>query len=279
VVIDLHAHSDVSDGTESPSQLVATAAGLGVHVLALADHDTTAGWGQAHQAGAVRGVEVVPAIEVSTAWRGADVHLLAYWPDDQDAALQQMLRTIREGRRLRVPRMLAGLAAHGVVLTEHDVRRAAGDAVSVGRPHVADALVAAGVVDSREHAFATLIGEGMPGHVPKPAPPLPTAIRTVVDAGGVPVLAHPWARGTRRVLDEAALVELAESGLVGVEVDHVDHTAAVRAELRALADSLGLVVTGGSDYHGAGKPGVLPGMNRTTPQAYEALRAHRDQRS
>jgi predicted metal-dependent phosphoesterase TrpH len=278
VVIDLHTHSDVSDGTESPSELVATAAGLGVHVLALADHDTTAGWAQALQAGAAHSVEVVPAIEVSTAWRGADVHLLAYWPDDQHAALQQMLRTIREGRRLRVPRMLAGLAAHGVVLTEHDVRRAAGDAVSVGRPHVADALVAAGVVDSREHAFATLLGEGMPGHVRKPAPPLPTAIRTVVDAGGVPVLAHPWARGTRRVLDEAALAELVEAGLVGVEVDHVDHTAVVRAELRALADSLGLVVTGGSDYHGAGKPGVLPGMNRTTPRAYEALRAHRAQR-
>lgn len=192
MLIDLHAHSAVSDGTQSPTDPVAAAANAGVDVLALSDHDTTQGLAEAEEAAGRLGVHVVPAIEVSTCWRDCDVHLLAYWPDTQDEALQQMLGTIRRGRVTRIPRMLAGLAEAGIEINEDDVRRAAGSADSLGRPHVADALVAAGVVFSREQAFAALIGEGMPGHVRKPAPALLRAIATVADAGAVPVLAHPW---------------------------------------------------------------------------------------
>lgn len=275
MLIDLHAHSAVSDGTQSPTDLVAAAANAGVDVLALSDHDTTQGLAEAEEAAGRLGVHVVPAIEVSTCWRDCDVHLLAYWPDTQDEALQQMLGTIRRGRVMRIPQMLAGLAEAGIEISEDDVRRAAGSADSLGRPHVADALVAAGVVFSREQAFAALIGEGMPGHVRKPAPALLRAIATVADAGAAPVLAHPWGRGSRAALDEAALDELSAGGLAGLEVDHGDHDEDDREKLRAIARDLGLVATGGSDYHGAGKAGVALGMNSTSPQAYEALRVRR----
>lgn len=270
--IDLHAHSSVSDGTDSPAQLMSAAADARLDVVALADHDTTAGWGEAADAAARLGIVCVPAIEISTIWQGADVHLLAYWPDGGDGDLQRMLAAIRAGRRTRVPHMLAGLAAHGVVISEADVRAAAGDAVSLGRPHVADALVAAGVVATRQEAFDVWLGDGMPGHAPKPAPALRAAIRTVRAAGGVPVLAHPWGRASREVLGGPALAELAEDGLCGVEVDHVDHSEDDRRALRALADAAGLVVTGGSDYHGTGKAGLALGAFTTDEASYDALR-------
>lgn len=275
MVIDLHTHSAVSDGTEPPGLLVASAARAGVDVLALCDHDTTQGLAAAVEEGRRMGVDVVEGIEVSTVWHGADVHLLAYWPDVSDAALQEMLAVIRRGRETRVPKMVAGLAAHGIDITEDDVRRAARGAASLGRPHVADALVEAGVVTSREKAFETLIGEGMPGHVSKPAPPLEQAIATVRGAGGVAVLAHPWGRGSRRVLDEPALAELSAAGLAGIEVDHLDHDEDDRLALRGIAATLDLAVTGGSDYHGTGKAGVGLGMNVTAPAELERLAQQR----
>jgi predicted metal-dependent phosphoesterase TrpH len=272
VRIDLHTHSCVSDGTDSPAELMRAAVGARLDVVALADHDTTAGWQEATDAAAVLGIVCVPAIEISTIWQGADVHLLAYWPDAGDDDLEGMLAGIRAGRRRRVPRMLAGLAMHGVTITEADVRAAAGDAVSLGRPHVADALVAAGVVGTRQEAFDVWLGDGMPGYAPKPAPLLEVAIRTVRAAGGVPVLAHPWGRGSRAVLDAAAQLELVEHGLCGVEVDHIDHREDDRTALRELAAVAGLIVTGGSDYHGTGKAGLALGACTTDEASYEALR-------
>jgi predicted metal-dependent phosphoesterase TrpH len=132
-------------------------------------------------------------------------------------------------------------------------------------------LVAAGVVGSRDEAFATWVGEGMPGHVPKRAPALPHAIAVVREAGGVPVIAHPWGRGSRPVLDQQAFADLVPAGLVGLEVDHLDHDPAARARLGAIADELGLVATGGSDYHGTGKLGVELASDTTSPDAYAAL--------
>lgn len=271
MLVDLHAHSAVSDGTDQPEALVAAAARAGLSVLALADHDTTAGWARAEQAARPAGIRLVPAIEVSTTWRGADVHLLALWPDGQDAALQHLLAAVRASRDERVPRILARLRENGVLLSAADVARAAGTAESVGRPHVADALVAAGVVADRAQAFDTWLGEGRPAHVGKPAPDLPDAVRVVRAAGGVPVLAHPWGRGSRSVLDPAALAALTAAGVVGIEVDHVDHDPAARRVLAGLAADLGLVGTGGSDYHGAGKAGVALGQEVTGPEAFAAL--------
>jgi predicted metal-dependent phosphoesterase TrpH len=271
MTIDLHTHSSVSDGTDAPAVLVRAAAAAGLTVVALADHDTTAGWGQALAAAEGSGVEVVPAVEVSTRWRGSDVHLLALWPDGDDPAWQAMLAEIRRSRDERLPRLLRRLADHGVHLTEAQVRAAAARSPSVGRPHVADAMVAAGYVADRAEAFDRWLGEGRPGHVPKHAPDLVVAIRAVQAAGGVAVLAHPWGRGSRTVLDASALGHLADAGLAGVEVDHVDHDPATRDALRAVADRLGLVCTGGSDYHGAGKAGVALGAETTERAAYAAL--------
>lgn len=269
--IDLHAHSSVSDGTETPGQLVRSAQAAGLDVMAITDHDTTSGWAEALEAGRSSGVVVVPGIEVSTTWRTADVHLLALWVDAEHPGLVAMLERIRAGRRRRVPTMLARLAAHGITVTEQDVRRVAASAESLGRPHVADALVAAGVVASRQEAFDRWIGEGRPGHVAKPAPELTDAVEVVRAAGGVTVLAHPWGRGSRAVLDEPALQELSSAGLDGLEVDHVDHDRDDRAALRAIATRCALIVTGGSDYHGLGKAGVALGMNVTSQQSYVAL--------
>ena len=269
--IDLHTHSSVSDGTDSPTELVVAAAAAGLDVLAVADHDTVSGLAEADTAAKEVGIELVPAIEVSTTWHGADIHLLAYWPDSASSPLEEMLATIRAGRLARIPQMLSALAAYGIRLTEEQVRRAAGGAVSLGRPHVADALVAAGVVGSRDEAFATWVGEGMPGHVSKPAPTLPHAISVVRQAGGLPVIAHPWGRGSRRVLEESALAELTDSGLVGIEVEHMDHDSQTRTRLRAIADTIGLVPTGGSDYHGTGKAGAHLGAHTTSPEAYATL--------
>jgi len=276
MLIDLHTHSAVSDGTDPPEVLVAAAARAGLSVLALADHDTTAGWAPARAAAARAGVRLVPAVEVSTRWQGGAVHLLALWPDDADPTLQQMLAGVRESRQERVPRILDRLRARGVPLLPADVYRAAGDAVSVGRPHVADALVAAGVVADRAEAFDSWLGEGRPAYVSKEAPDLPAAVRVVRAAGGVPVLAHPWGRGSRALLGPTALAQLADVGLVGLEVDHVDHDPATRAELRGWAERLGLLVTGGSDHHGAGKPGVALGQEVTDPEAFAELERARD---
>jgi predicted metal-dependent phosphoesterase TrpH len=269
--IDLHTHSAVSDGTDPPHLLMVAAARAGLDVLALADHDTTQGWDEASVAAQRVGVRLVPAVEVSTSWQGADVHLLALWPDESDPALQAMLAAIRRARVERLPRILQRLGEHGIVLTEADVARAAGSAVSLGRPHVADALVAAGVVGSRREAFDVWLAEGRPGHVSKEAPSLPDAMAVVLRAGGVPVLAHPWGRSSRTALPPPALQQLAGLGLIGLEVDHVDHDEATRSALRSLAGDLGLVVTGSSDYHGQGKAGVELGVNVTEPDAFAAL--------
>jgi hypothetical protein len=275
MTIDLHTHSAVSDGTDAPAALVRAAAAAGLTVVGLADHDTTAGWASAMAAAEGTGVEVVPAVEVSTRWRGSDVHLLALWPDGDDPAWQAMLAQIRRSRDERLPRLLQRLAEHGVHLTEAQVRAAAAGSPSVGRPHVADAMVAAGLVADRAQAFDRWLGEGRPGHVGKQAPDLVPAIGAVRAAGGVAVLAHPWGRGSRAVLDASALAHLADVGLTGVEVDHVDHDGPTRAALRELAGRLGLVCTGGSDYHGAGKAGVALGAESTAPTAYAALQQAR----
>ncbi len=277
MLIDLHTHSTVSDGTDTPEDLMGAAWQAGLAVVALADHDTTAGWAQAQAAARRCGVRFVPAVEVSTSWQRADVHLLALWPDGDDERLQQMLTGLRTSRDDRVPRILARLHEHGIEISAADVQQAAGDAVSVGRPHVADALVAVGVVSSRAEAFEVWLADGRPAHVSKAAPDLLVAIDVVRAAGGVPVLAHPWGRGSVAALTESALAVLATCGLVGLEVDHVDHDAPTRERLRGLADDLGLVVTGASDYHGHGKAGVGLGENVTAPGAFEQLQQVRDE--
>jgi predicted metal-dependent phosphoesterase TrpH len=277
-VIDLHTHSSVSDGRLTPTELLEAAAHAGVRTLALTDHDTLAGVPEAREAAHRHGVRLVPGVEVSTQHAGADIHLLVYWPDPDDPGFSRMLERIRRGRDGRVGRMVSRLNAAGVPIEVGDVLLAAKGAVP-GRPHVADALVRAGVSRDRTEAFDVWLAEGRPGHVQKPAPSLHEAIGVSRAAGGVPVVAHPRSRGSREVLDRRTIRRLADLGLVGVEVDHTDHGQADRAWLRSVAEEAGLVVTGSSDFHGAGAAGAALGAEHTDPAAFADLEASRSARS
>lgn len=270
--IDLHTHSRVSDGTQSPTELVEAATAAGIDVLALTDHDTAGGWDEAADAARRTGLVLVRGMEISCRHRGRDVHLLAYLPDPTYPPLAEALQKVLDGRTARVPAILEKLNDLGIALTLDDVARVSGDAAAVGRPHVADALVATGHVGHRDQAFDELLRPGRPAYVDRYAAPLEPMIRTVTEAGGVCVVAHAWGRSNDPgPLDAAGFADLKALGLAGVEVDHEDHRPAARAELRAIARDLDLVVTGSSDHHGAGKTGHDLGCNTTAPGEYHRL--------
>jgi predicted metal-dependent phosphoesterase TrpH len=272
VRIDLHAHSAASDGTDAPAEVVRAAARAGLDAIALTDHDTTSGWAQAAPIARRLGVALVPGMEISCQAGGVGVHLLSYLHDPDDTALQAETERTRTDRRSRARRMVDRLAADGIPLTWDDVAAQAGDGATVGRPHIADALVAAGVVASREEAFADLLHTGSPYYVRHYAPDAVTAVRLVRAAGGVPVMAHPRAGRRGRVVGDDVIAELTAAGLAGLEVDHRDHLPAERVALRGLARDLGLFVTGSSDYHGAGKLNEI-GEFTTAPPVLEAIEA------
>ncbi|MCC6496441.1 MAG: PHP domain-containing protein [Propionibacteriaceae bacterium] len=271
--IDLHTHSSVSDGTESPAELVAAAVASGLDVLALCDHDTFDGLAEATAAGARLGVAVLHGIEVSTQRHGHSVHVLGYGCRQDDEALQAELAHVRAGRSGRVPAMLANLARFGMPVPPEVLARQVGDSPSVGRPHVADAMVELGYVADRREAFDSWLGDDKPIFVGRYAAPLGRALDLIKAAGGVAVIAHPWGRMSRDQLTPGLLADLAAAGrLDGVEVDHQDHDEATRAELRALADRLGLLATGSSDYHGVGKLDHDLGCNTTDPDVLGEIR-------
>ena len=270
--IDLHTHSNRSDGTESPSELVHRAQAAGIDVLGLTDHDTTEGWQEAADTAERTGVALVRGIEVSCSFAGYGVHLLAYLPDPTYGPLQQELRRVLDGRNSRLPATLQRLRELGIRIDVEDVRAVAGETAAMGRPHVADALIALGVVADRNEAFDRYLGPQGPAYIRRYAADLETMIGCVDDAGGVSVLAHPWAsRHNFSALDERGLARLAVAGLAGLEVDHEDHDPSARTALRALAARLDLVVTGSSDYHGTGKTGHDLGCNLTEPAQLERL--------
>jgi len=243
-------------------------------LLGLTDHDTTEGWGEASDVAARVGVTLVRGIEISCRFEGSGVHLLAYLPDPAYQPLADELQRVLDGRNSRLPATLSKLRDLGIDIDADDVRRAAGGAVALGRPHVADALIAKHVVRDRAEAFDTLLGTGGPAYVNRYAADLVEMIRTIAAAGGVPVLAHPWAaRQRNEALDADGLRRLAGTGLAGLEVDHQDHDPATRERLRAVARKLDLLVTGSSDFHGTGKTDHELGCNTTAPEEYERLLA------
>ncbi len=270
--IDLHTHSRISDGTQSPTELVHAAKAAGLDVVAITDHDTAAGWAEAVAAADEVGIELVRGMEISTRHRGRAVHLLAYLPDPTYQPLAEGLQHVLDGRSSRVPAILERLDAIGMHLDLDQVRAVSGDAAAVGRPHIADALVRAGYIRDRDQAFAELLSPGRPAYVDRYSAPLAPMIRTVAEAGGVSVIAHPWGRNNDAgPLDEAGIAGLRELGLAGLEVDHEDHDPATRTRLRAIARDLDLVATGSSDHHGEGKSGHGLGCNTTHPDQYSRL--------
>jgi predicted metal-dependent phosphoesterase TrpH len=270
--IDLHTHSSVSDGTDTPEELVRKAAAAGLDVVALTDHDTFEGLNAAVAEGQRIGVQVLRGMELSCSRGGDSVHLLAYGADPLNADLVAELALVRGGRKGRLTGVLMKLAELGVPVSEAEVMAQVGDSPSVGRPHIADAMIKAGHVRDREEAFDRFLAEGGPAHVHRYAIELERGIDLVHGAGGVAVIGHPWGRGREHVLPPALLSALAaEHGLDGVEVDHQDHDASTRAQLRTLAAELGLLVTGSSDYHGTGKLDHDLGCNTTAPEVYDDL--------
>ncbi len=270
--IDLHTHSSISDGTDTPSNLVDRARQIGLDVVALTDHDTFAGLDEAVSRGEQVGVRVVRGMELSCSRDGESVHLLAYGVDPAAAELAAEMAKVRGGRMGRLAGVLQRLAELGVPVTEEQVLAEVGESPSVGRPHIADAMVKAGHVADRTEAFDRFLADGGPAHVPRYAVDIGRGIDLVHDAAGVAVIAHPWGRGREQLLPSEALRRLtAEHGLDGVEVDHQDHDRDTRLRLRALADELGLLATGSSDYHGTGKLDHELGCNTTAPEVFEAL--------
>ncbi|MCF6745274.1 phosphatase [Blastococcus sp. KM273128] len=273
--IDLHTHSSVSDGTDDPAGLLAAARAAGLDVVALTDHDTTAGWAAA-EAHRPAGLTVVPGMELSCRWFPADeppvsVHLLGYLFDPLHPAFAAERARLRDERLGRGERIVAALAADGYPVVWEEILAASGGGV-VGRPHVARALVRAGVADSVDHAFATLLNHRSPYYVTKADTDVREGIALVRAAGGVPVFAHGLATKRGRVVGDDAIAAMAAAGLLGLEVDHPDHSDAERAHLRGLAADLGLLTTGSSDYHGTNKTTPI-GACTTEPEQYEALLA------
>ena len=274
--IDLHAHSTASDGTDTPAELVATAASAGLDVVAITDHDTTAGWVEAVQA-LPPGLRLVRGAEFSCA--GPDglggqlsLHLLGYLFDPRSEGVAAEQRRLADERQRRLRRMAARMAADGYPVDPDELFAGLPADAPVGRPHLARALMRAGVVGSVDEAFRRFLGTGRPYYVPRVDTDVVTAVRMVIDAGGVAVFAHPFARSRGPVVTPEVIAELAGHGLAGIEVDHPDHDEVTRAELRGLAGDLGLVVTGSSDYHGTNKS-VHLGQETTTPEACEQLLA------
>ncbi|MEU6074646.1 PHP domain-containing protein [Micromonospora sp. NPDC047074] len=269
--IDLHTHSTASDGTLSPVELVRAAAESGLGVVAITDHDTTAGWAPALEA-LPTGLTLVRGAEISCRWYGEEpavsLHLLAYLFDPDAPELVAELTRVRAAREERGERIVTLLRADGVDVSWPEILAGAGGG-TVGRPHIAQALIRAGLVATTTEAFGPdWLGERY--RLPKEDIDVFHAVRLVRAAGGVPVFAHPRATRRGRIVPDELIADLAATGLAGLEADHEDHSPAERAHVRALADELGLLVTGSSDFHGTHKT-VRLGAFTTHPEAYERI--------
>ena len=267
--IDLHTHSRVSDGTESPAILVRAAAEAGLGTVALTDHDSTAGWSEASGAAVENGVTLIPGMELSTRLDWSSVHMLAYLFDPNNAKLVAETARIREARLHRAEEMVARIGRDYDVGWD-DVLAQTTPGATVGRPHIADALVARGLAATRSEAFAGILHWRAGYYQPHYAPDPLLAVELVVAAGGVPVIAHPATVSRADVALDDRMGDLVDAGLFGLEVDHRENTAEGRERLLGLADRYGLALTGSSDYHGEGKPNRL-GENTTRPEVLDRL--------
>jgi 3',5'-nucleoside bisphosphate phosphatase len=269
--IDLHAHSNRSDGTFTPDEVVRLAAERELDVVALTDHDTVDGLDEAAAAGLASGVEVVPGVELSAEYLGTSVHVLCYWCDADDPGLRGELRRLRDSRFRRGELMVEKLQGLGLPISFERVRAIAGGA-NIVRPHVAQAMVEAGIVRTEREAFDRYIADGGPASVPKHALDPVDAVALIRSSGGVCVLAHPGMWGDQTSVPDELIERMAAAGMAGLEVEHCDHTPEHRAYYAALAERLGLLPTGGSDCHGARYDPVRLGSALTAPESFASLR-------
>ena len=276
-MIDLHTHTNCSDGTDSPAQLVNKALAEGLSVLAITDHDTTSGWKSAELA--LRSdLSLVLGAEISCLTTdGLSVHMLGLLFDGENENMQTMLENTRDGRSPRAHKMIELLNAAGINVSMQDVESVKPVGATLGRPHIADALVKNGIVASRDEAFTDLLHNDSPYYVAHLAPTPEDAISIIRSAGGVAVIAHPFASHRGEVLSANDFLPLKNAGLNAIEVNHRDHNNDERTALAQIARELDLVVTGASDYHGTGKLNSL-GENHTLQAEWERLESEANQR-
>ncbi len=276
-MIDLHTHTNCSDGTDSPRELVNKAIVQGLDVLGISDHDTTSGWKEATES--LRGsLKLALGSEISCLTTdGISVHMLGLLFDPEHAEMQQVLEESRDGRLPRMRKMIEKMRAEGMDISMADVEQAMPAGATMGRPHLADALVAKKIVKSRDEAFVDLLHNESRFYVSHAAPTPAEAIALIRRAGGVSVIAHPFASHRGQILKAEDFSELVAAGLNGIEVDHRDQNPEERAMLRSIAKELDLVVTGSSDYHGTGKLNSLA-ENHTHREQWEKLESQADAR-
>lgn len=264
---DLHLHSDHSDGTETPARVMAAAHQYGVRTAALTDHDTTSGWAEAAEAAASLGMTFLPGMELSARHQWRSVHVLAFLVDPDDEPLRAMTERIRTSRLDRA-RQMADRIARDFDLAWDDIVAHTTDGATIGRPHIADALVARGLVRDRAEAFATILSPGGDYYVALYAPDPVTAVSLVVGAGGVPIIAHP--AGRAGLLPDGIMERMLRAGLAGFELGHRENVGEALRTLERLSAERDLIVTGSSDYHGKGKPN-RPGERTTDPDMVQRI--------
>jgi predicted metal-dependent phosphoesterase TrpH len=276
-MIDLHTHTTCSDGTDRPRDLVNKAIVQGLEVLGIADHDTTSGWEEARQA--LRGnLKLALGAEISCLTTdGVSVHMLGMLFDPNHKEMQTVLEETRDGRLPRMRKMIEKMRAEGMDISMVDVENAMPVGATMGRPHLADALVAKKIVKSRDEAFIDLLHNDSRFYVSHAAPTPAEAIALIRRAGGVAVIAHPFASHRGQILKADDFADLVAAGLNGIEVDHRDQNPDERAMLRVIARELDLVVTGSSDYHGTGKMNLLA-ENHTSREQWQKLESQADAR-
>ncbi|MGO2683503.1 MAG: PHP domain-containing protein [Microbacterium sp.] len=261
---DLHLHSNHSDGTESPAEVVRQAHAHGIRTLALTDHDRTTGWDEAAEVTASLGMTFIPGMELSAKHQWRSVHVLGYLFDPENTALRAETDRIRDDRVGRAERIVRNIGRDYELSWSDVLAQTTADA-TVGRPHIADALVARGIVRDRSEAFDGILHPREGYYEPHYAPDPLTAVRLITGAGGVAIIAHPVTSGRDRMMPVAFIEQLIAAGLGGFEIEHRENTEAGKRTLRTLAAKHDLIVTGSSDYHGAGKPN-LPGENTTADE-------------
>jgi predicted metal-dependent phosphoesterase TrpH len=276
-MIDLHTHTTCSDGTDRPRELVNKAIVQGLEVLGISDHDTTSGWEEATQA--LRGsLKLALGAEISCLTTdGVSVHMLGMLFDPNHKEMQTVLEETRDGRLPRMRTMIEKMRAEGMDISIEDVEKAMPAGATMGRPHLADALVAKKIVKSRDEAFIELLHNDSRFYVSHAAPTPVEAIALIRRAGGVAVIAHPFASHRGQILNPDDFSDLVAAGLNGIEVDHRDQNPDERAMLRVIAQELDLVVTGSSDYHGTGKMNLLA-ENHTSREQWQKLESQADAR-
>ena len=275
--IDLHTHTSYSDGTDTPAELINKALAAGISIIGLTDHDSTSGWQEATNALRV-GISLVPGAEISCQTSdGISVHILGLLFDSNNSELMDTLEKTRENRHGRMEKIIARINEAGIDITMNDVLEQLSDGATLGRPHLADALVKKGIVASRDEAFTQMLHNNSKYYVSHYSPTPEAAIKLIKAAGGVSVIAHPMASHRGRTISQETFGSIIEAGLDGIEVDHRDHSPDEKLQLIQLASESNLVMTGASDYHGNGKLNTL-GEYTTSPEQWEKLESRSNAR-